>query len=103
MPTGLVVAPARGRAMLAGLACAVFAALMPTLLTVGTDVPSAVTAAALALMFAAVPLLCSRHVVLRVAAQRPTYAPADGAAPVLRGRATDPVHHPLRPRAPGPA
>lgn len=33
-----------------------------------------------------------------------TAAPVrDEPAPVLRGRATDPVHHPLAPRAPGTA
>jgi hypothetical protein len=102
MPTGLVVASARGRVMLAGLVCAVFAVLMPTLLTFGADVPFAVTAAALALMFAAVHLLQrSRYVVLTVGADRQTHAPGDGAAPVMPGRVTDPVHHPRRPRAPG--
>jgi hypothetical protein len=101
MPTGLVVASASGRVMLASLACAVFAVLMPTLLTVGTHVPFAVTTAALALMFATVHLPRSRHVVLMVCAGGQTHSPGGGAAPVLPSRVTDPVHHPLRPRAPG--
>ena len=104
MKTGVGVASAPLRAAMASVVCALFAAtalLAPSLLTVGTDIPAAVTLTALALVFAAVVRLGSRSMVLLVSAADSTHPTAEEARPVLRGRATDPVHHPLRPRAPG--
>jgi hypothetical protein len=81
--------------------CAVFAVLLSALLPVGTDAPSAAAAAALLVMFAALHGLRARPVIVVVHADGLTYSRHDEPAVVLSGRVTDPVHHPLRPRAPG--
>jgi hypothetical protein len=53
---------------------------------------------------AALVRLDVRSVALAAAGARSATPPAREAAPlVLTGRVTDPVHHPLRPRAPGMA
>jgi hypothetical protein len=75
--------------------------LMPSLLASSVDGPSSAVLVAVALAVAAVAVLLS-HVATPVPG---TLAPhsraADDAAPLLTGRVTDPLHHPLRPRAPG--
>jgi hypothetical protein len=104
MRIGVGALPALLRAALASVLFAMFAAVAqsaPSLLTFGTDVPAAVTLAALALVFAAVVIVRSRSTVLVVGGGGSPHLVGDEAAPVLPGRATDPVHHPLRPRAPG--
>lgn len=77
--------------------------LVPPLLATGAETPGAVTAlavvaltAVLALLVAGTDLLATRSpVVVRLA--------RGDVPPELTGRATDPTHHPLRPRAPGQA
>jgi hypothetical protein len=104
MKTGVELMPEPLRATLVSVVGALFAAtalLAPSFLTVGTDLPAAVTLTVLALAFAAVVRLGSRSMVLVVSAGDSTHPTGDEARPVLTGRATDPVHHPLRPRAPG--
>ena len=91
----------RPRAALALMAGAVVACLVPSLLTTAAD-PSGTVAVALALGIAAVVRLGSRHAVIAFATEPATVSSDDVRAPTLSGRITDPVHHPLRPRAPGP-
>ena len=94
-----------GRTALAGLVAgslaAVLALLAPSLLS--AVAPSSVGLAMVALVLAVLvrrgdhgAVLASRTVPTRFPATRE-------ASPVLTCRVTDPVHHPLRPRAPGPA
>jgi hypothetical protein len=79
---------------------ATLAALMPSL---GQTVDASSAAVLLGLMVAmAAVVVFGRHAVMTLpgvlAPQSPT---ADEAPQVLAGRVTDPLHHPLRPRAPG--
>jgi len=80
---------------------ATLAVLLPSLLTTTSHATGSVTLAVLTLAFAALARFGLRSVAF--AARIKTLVPPTGdeAAPVLAGRVTDPVHHPLRPRAPG--
>ena len=82
---------------------AVLAVLILPGFAVGANTPAAVTVAVLALALAAVARVCLQGAGL--AARVATVAPwnSDEAASVLSARVTDTLHHPLRPRAPGPA
>jgi hypothetical protein len=95
---GAVDASVRGRAVI-GLVLAVALTLMlPALVTSDAIMPAM---AAVALALAASLLVRPRT--LSIAASTYRAAPPSGGwpPPVLPGRVTDPVHHPLRPRAPG--
>lgn len=101
MSRALEDATARILVLLAVMVGAVLAIVLPALLITAADAPStAVTVLTLAL--AALLVLA---MVLWVSPAGCSRAPArlggDGPPPVLSGRVTDPVHHPLRPRAPG--
>jgi hypothetical protein len=77
------------------------ALVVPWLLSSPIDGTSAVTVAVVSLVLAAlVQLAPGGHL---MASRLVTAGPpaAGEAPPVLTGRVTDPVHHPLRPRAPG--
>ena len=75
--------------------------LTPSLLATTVDGPSAVVLVALALTAAAVAVLLSHVATPAPGTLAPHARAADEVAPVLTGRVTDPLHHPLRPRAPG--
>ena len=75
--------------------------LMPSLLASPVDGPSAALLVAVALAVAAVAVLVSHAAVPVPGTLAPRSRAADEAVPVLSGRATDPQHNPLRPRAPG--
>ena len=78
---------------------AVLAGLMPSMLA--TDAPSAALLAALTLAVAAV-VLVSGHAAGDTLILCPVPARARADVPsFVAGRVTDPLHHPLRPRAPG--
>lgn len=84
------------------LVSGVLSIALPSLLTIPTD-PSSTAVALLALAFAALLGfgMCWMALAARsVAAVLPT---GDAPPVVLPGRVTDPAHHPIRPRAPGPA
>ena len=84
--------------LLVGAACAV---LLPPMLTVGADpLSGAVTVLALALVALVAVAL---HGVDGARLARATLRSDDGPVLILSGRVTDPTHHPVRPRAPGPA
>ena len=79
------------------------AILTPSLTATATDASATVTLAFLMLAVASLVRFGHRGgaVVSRVvAAIAPT---GDGPPPPVAGRTTDPMHHPLRPRAPGSA
>jgi hypothetical protein len=106
MKTGGGAVPAPLRAALASVMCAAFAATAlsaPSLFAGGASAPAVVGLAALAFVLAAAVTARSRPVVLVVSADESLRAAGDEAPPVVAGRATDPLHYPLRPRAPGRA
>jgi hypothetical protein len=101
MSRALEDAIARTRVALVSVVAATLAVLTPSLLA--TDASATVTLACL--MLAAASLIRFGHrggaVAPRgVAATAPT---GDGPPPPVAGPVTDPMHHPLRPRAPGSA
>lgn len=88
------------RAVLATVVGAVLALLLPSLS--GTaDTSATVTLALLALAVAALAGSATRLGVVLAGSHAAVPPTCDDAPPVLPGRVTDPVHHPLRPRAPG--
>ena len=94
------VAPLRRLLPLVLLVGAVLALLLPP--TPGVDpLSGAVTVLALALV--ALVGLGGHGVGGRALLARALLHADDGPTPILSGRVTDPTHHPLRPRAPGPA
>ena len=93
---------ARLRLALAVLVSGSAALLLPPSLAATTGAPSGVVLATVAL--AAVAALVSLNSLV-ASAQPQKLTPQSGATdvplPFLAGRVTDPLHHPLRPRAPG--
>lgn len=93
-------ATARVRVLLALALCSVIALMLPSLVATG-DSPSAVAFVAAAVVLGAGWGL-SRHVAAFASrALPPMLRAADQVRCLLTDRATDPAHHPLRPRAPG--
>ena len=93
-------ASARIRLALALVVGTAVAAMVPSLaLTI--DAPSAAVLVAVALAVAAVCAL-GNHIATSVPGALPPRARTSDEPPAtLAGRVTDPLHHPLRPRAPG--
>ena len=83
------------------LLAAALALLLPSLVT--TDTPAGIGLAVVALALAALVRFRTFAGALSARPTTPAYAAGREAPPLLSGRATDPVHHPLRPRAPGTA
>src|SRR5215213_863828 len=79
------------------------ALLLPSLLAATVDGPSAVVLAAVAMAVVAVIRLNSYATTVLARASTPRPPTRDEALVLLAGRVTDPLHHPLRPRAPGRA
>lgn len=77
------------------------ALLMPSLFATTVDAPSAVVLAALVMALAAAVCVNSHVATLAATALAPVPRTADEVPSFLAGRVTDPIHHPLRPRAPG--
>lgn len=98
---GLVAGPLAGP--LAGTVAAALALMAPTLLLTAVDTPTTVSLAVVTLVLAALVRLGHHGVVLASRTVPPRIPTRGEMSPVLTGRITDPVHHPLRPRAPGPA
>ncbi len=92
----------RRRATLASLGAAGLALLAPLLYFTAIDSSAAVSLAVLTLVLAALVRLADHGAFLAdpIVVGPPT---AGQSPPVVTGRITDPVHHPLRPRAPGMA
>jgi hypothetical protein len=90
----------RARALLPAMLASAIVIIVPAMLMPGADTAS-VTAAALLVGVAALLRLCVSGA-SRASQSRSVVPPTDDMSPVLiPGRVTDPVHHPLRPRAPG--
>jgi len=101
MSRSVCAATARLRLVLAVAVGGAVALLMPSVLTTTLEAPSAMVLAALAAAVAAVVVLSTwgaTSVPWALALQPRT---ADEVPSVIAGRVTDPLHHPLRPRAPG--
>ncbi|HKE50132.1 MAG TPA: hypothetical protein VKE25_01345 [Actinomycetes bacterium] len=92
---------ARACVALAGMAGAVLAILLPSQLMATTDASGTITLALLALVLAALVRFGVRYVALAARTYTALPSTVDDARPILSGRVTDPVHDPLRPRAPG--
>lgn len=91
---------ARILTLFAGVLGLGIAAALPTLGTATAGAPSS-GAAVLTLALVALLVLATRQVLLAVGPRPGATVVASGPPPLLPGRITDPVHHPLRPRAPG--
>lgn len=102
MSRALEDATTRLLALLTGLVGVGVAAVLPTLFTASIDARSA-GVAALTLALAGLLALATRQVLLAACVQPVAAVAGDGPPPLLSGRVTDPVHHPVRPRAPGQA
>ena len=90
-------APEYATALLAGA----LVLLLPSL--VAADTPAAVGLAVMAMALVAMVRFGASFGALSALTSTAAYATRREAPPLLPGRATDPVHHPLRPRAPGTA
>lgn len=94
-------ATARVRLALALLLGGVVALVMPSLFATTVESPTAMVLAAVATAVAAL-VGVDNHLVIRTAYARVTRPRiAEDAPAFLAVRVADPVHHPLRPRAPG--
>jgi hypothetical protein len=87
-------------AIMAGSAVAV---LIPSMSATTMDAPATVLLAALGMALAAAVHLNSHVARLVARAVAPPYRTPDDVPLFIAGRITDPVHHPIRPRAPGMA
>ena len=93
---------ARAWAPLVGTACALLVMLTPSLMATSAAAATPLTLAIVTMALAALVRLDLRSVVLGSAGARSVTPLARDSVPlVLTGRVSDPVHHPLRPRAPG--
>ena len=82
--------------------CSALLVLVPSLLTGATAESGTLTLAVVTMALAALLRLDRHSLALARVGAGSRLRPTDDAAPlVLSGRVTDPVHHPLRPRAPG--
>jgi hypothetical protein len=75
--------------------------LLPSL--VATDSPALVAVAVVAMALTAMVASGATLGVLAAGIATPAFTTRRAAPALLPGRATDPVHHPIRPRAPGTA
>ena len=83
------------------LLAAALVLLLPTLVT--ADTPAAIGLAVVAIALAAMVQFGASFGALSAGTLTAPCPTRREALPLLPGRATDPVHHPLRPRAPGSA
>jgi len=92
----------RPRFALAIMVGGTVALLTPSLLATTVDTPAVVLAALVVALAAAAGL--NHHVAtLATRALASSPRPSDDVPVYLAGQVTDPVHHPIRPRAPGTA
>ena len=96
-------ATTRRRVALANLGAAALIAVAPLLFFTAVDTSATVSLAVVTLVVAALVRIRDDGAVLAARAVITGLATAGEGPPVLPGRITDPVHNPLRPRAPGMA
>jgi hypothetical protein len=77
--------------------------LAPLLFLTAVDTSATVSLTVVTLVLAALVRICDNGAGLAARAVVTGFPTAGETPPVLTGRITDPVHHPLRPRAPGMA
>lgn len=95
------VATARFRVLLTASTGVALAVVLPALVAAGAGAPSA-SVTVLSLALAALLVLVRAYWVSPARCSRVSARLVGGGGPpVLSGRVTDRVHHPLRPRAPG--
>ncbi len=93
----------RRRVALVAMGTAALALLAPLLFLTAVDSSAAISLAVVTLVLAALVRLEGHGASLAARAVVTASPTAGETPPVLTGRITDPVHHPLRPRAPGTA
>ena len=96
-------ATAHPRVALAGMVAVTLAVLAPSLLVTVTDASGTVTLALLMLALASLVRFGHRGGAVAARASAATAPTGDDSPPPVSGLVTDPMHHPLRPRAPGSA
>lgn len=89
---------ARASALVAGLVVALVTALSSSLLATGSEAPLAAGIAMLAVAVAALVGTTARGI---IAVRPATWPGSRQPVPALASLVTDPVRHPVRPRAPG--
>jgi hypothetical protein len=89
--------------VLASLAGALLVVLLPSLLITGSDATGSLGLAVLAITCATLVHFGIRAVALGSRTTLTVSVTREAVDRLLPGRATDPTHHPLRPRAPGTA
>jgi hypothetical protein len=103
MNRGVDDATTRVRLVLTGLLVMALASLVPSLSASAGDAQTTVALAVVALALAAIARFATDFDALAARTMAAAHAIRREAPPVLSTRVTDPVHHPLRPRAPGSA
>ncbi len=83
------------------MAGALIALLVPALLVSTLDAPSSVVLAAVAVAVVAALAIQSYGATSAACLSEPRASTADRSPSLLASRVTDPLRHPLRPRAPG--
>jgi hypothetical protein len=83
------------------MAGALIALFIPALLASTLDAPSSVVLAAVAVAVVAALVIQSYAVTAAACLAPPRASASDRTPSLLAGRVTDPLRHPLRPRAPG--
>jgi hypothetical protein len=91
---------ARLRFVLALTVAGALGLVLPSIVT-AVEGPSALVVASLAMAVAAMVHVASRRELALALVPVRAYLSSDEAHVLLPGRVTDPVHHPIRPRAPG--
>ena len=102
MSLARVDASMRPRGALAGVGI-LLAFVLPLVLFTAVDATTPTSVALVALVLATLVGFADRGAQFAGRLLVARFHTADLAPPVLAGRVTDPVHHPLRPRAPGTA
>lgn len=103
MSEALDSATPRGWVAVTLLTSSMLILLLPSLLMGSSDSAGSVALAVAALGFASLCRLGTRHQLLASRTRVMAVPRRAAVVPVLAGRVTDRVHHPLRPRAPGRA
>jgi hypothetical protein len=98
-----VDATTRVRLFLTGLLVVALASLVPSLHAASGDGQATVALAVVVLALAAIARIATGFGALAAATVHVAQSTGREIPRVLSGRVTDPVHHPLRPRAPGSA
>ncbi len=103
MSEALDNATSRARVAVTFLTSSMLILLLPSLLIASSDTAGSVALVVAALGFASLCRFGIRHLLLASRTRVMAVPRCAAVVPVVPGRVTDRVHHPLRPRAPGRA